>query len=144
MKTIVFKDGDTADITEREFLIVLNSFNERKGVYVSRLQKYVNPFEVKTIDAIEHQLEYGRPYKLFSDEDQDFKPGRYFVDSKTKSVLLFPSTTGMKAVVVGNYEDLKNNLFSEDDYLDELGKKLMEKYPNNLLVNAMSLPEPQS
>ena len=138
MKKIILKNKESIDISEKEFLDVLGFINEKKGFFIPRIQKYVNAFEVETIGAIDNQLTYGKPYKLFSEKDGRFRPERYFlkqdVGQDIADVITIPSQENMKVIVVGRYEDLENFLLSEDDYLDEQAKKSMARYPNNLLV----------
>lgn len=130
MKQIILKNGERIDISEREFLGAMSSMQNKQGVFISRIQKFLGPYEIVSIDPVDNQLDFGRPFKLFNEAREEFEPGRFFVDGGTKEVIAFPM--GVRKVI-GKYDDLETMLFSEDDYIDKLGEKRLKQYPNDMI-----------
>lgn len=136
MKKIILKNGQEIDISEKEFLGALESLSNSQGVFISRIQKFIGAFEISTIDPIAHQVDYGMPYKIFSEEEQKFKPGRFFIDNKNGDVISFPTEEGIEPHVIGKRDDLRDVLFSEDEYTDKIAQQSLKIFPNSLLVES--------
>lgn len=135
MKKILFKNGDVLDISEREFIAVQRGWKNHEPTYIVRLQMSIGPFEISMIVPVDHQVEYGMPFKLYNESRTGLEDGRYFIDGD--SIVKFSPTTGK--IVRGGKAELIDRLFPEDDYVDKLSEASRSTFPNNLLTGGANL-----
>lgn len=129
MKKIILRNGKEIEISENEFRGAIDAINKKQLIFISRLECGINPFEVSEIVPIDYQLEYGKPYKILGKQEKIIS-GRFFVDDGIVMKL-----SGIHGLAEFNsYENLKDCLISEDEYLDKISEEKMKGFPNNLLT----------